>query len=97
MKLRVKYSSRLVRKGYTAWVLYPFVFFRASRTYVSDKLFRHELEHTYQVERDGWLVFYIKWLYYRIKHGYLANPYEVEARLASVQPLTKYERITKGD
>lgn len=95
MKLRVMYSSKLVRKGYTAWVLFPFVFFRCSKEDCTDKLFRHEMEHVYQVMRDGWWVFYIKYIYRLIKYGYMDNPYEVEARSRQNRPLTITERLFK--
>lgn len=95
MKLRIKYGSWMVRKGYTAWVLYPFMIFRAKKAGVSDVLFRHELEHVYQVRRDGWLVFYVKYLYYLARYGYLKNPYEMDAREAETQPLTTVEKGLK--
>lgn len=95
MKLRIIYNSRLVRKGYYAWVLYPFMFFRDDRDVVTDERFRHEMQHVYQVMRDGWWVFYAKYLWYLWKRGYLDNPYEIEARKAETQPLTVVERFFK--
>jgi len=95
MKLRIIYKSRLVRKGYNAWVLFPFMFFRQAKTDVSDTLFRHEFEHVYQVLRDGWLVFYVKWLYWHFRHGYRDNPYEIDAYHAQTQPLTTTEQYFK--
>ncbi len=96
MNPKVIYSSRLVRKGYGAWVLYPFMFFRAARENVADVLFRHELEHIYQVRRDGWWVFYVKYLYYLARYGYLDNPYELEAHARQGLRLTDTERELKG-
>lgn len=46
------------------------------------KLIRHELCHLEQIERDGRLIFSIKYLYWLARHGYRNNPYEVEARAA---------------
>lgn len=54
-------------------------------------LFRHELEHAYQQMRDGRFKFYLKYFYYSLRYGYDNNPYEVEAREAANQPLTKDE------
>lgn len=95
MKLRICYSSRLIRKKYAAWVLYPFIFIRDAKEDCSDRLFRHEMEHVYQVMRDGWWTFYIKYLYRLAKHGYMDNPYEVEARERENEPLTTAERYFK--
>ena len=95
MKLRICYSSRLIRKKYAAWVLYPFIFIRDAKEDCSDRLFRHEMEHVYQVMRDGWWTFYIKYLYRLAKHGYMDNPNEVEARERENEPLTTAERYFK--
>jgi hypothetical protein len=40
---------------------------------------RHELVHIEQIERDGPVMFSLKYLFWLLRHGYLANPYEVEA------------------
>jgi len=102
MKLRFKYAC----KGHWLWrwplgrsnakVLHPFILFAAPRKDVSDKLFRHEMEHVYQIMRDGWWTFYIKWLWHTYKLGYLDNPYEIKARTAAEMPLTATERNFKG-
>ena len=97
MKLRVIYGSRLVRKGYSAWVLFPFMFFRDKAEDVDDRLFRHEMQHVYQVLRDGWFVFYAKYLYQLAKYGYMDHPYEMEARDRENDPLTTVERFFKDD
>jgi len=95
MKLRVIYGSRLVRRKYGAWVMFPFMFFRGHRDEVTDALFRHEMEHVYQVLNDGWLVFYVKYLWWLCKHGYDKHPYELAARDAESKPLTTSERFFK--
>lgn len=95
MKLRVIYNSRLIRKGYNAWVLFPFMFFREAKEDVSDTLFRHEMEHVYQVMRDGWWRFYITYLWHLYRYGYMKIPYELEAYDRQTQPLTTVERYFK--
>ena len=95
MKLRVIYNTRLVRKGYGAWVLFPFMFFRQPRHEVSDQLFRHEMEHVYQVLRMGWWKFYATYLWYLWRHGYDDHPYEIEAYAVQDQELTPTEREFK--
>ncbi len=95
MKLRVIYNTRLVRKGYSAWVLYPFIFFRQKQEAVSDSLFRHEMEHVYQVMRMGWWTFYFKYLYYLWKLDYDDIPFEMAAHAMQDLVLTPTERRFK--
>ena len=99
MKIRVVYHSFIFRlpllNNYAGMVLYPFMLFKRSKEEVPDTLFRHELEHVYQVQREGWFKFYIKYLYLNVRKGYRNNPYEIEARDASVEPLTSEERKLK--
>ena len=45
-------------------------------------LLRHERCHLEQIERDGRLLFSIKYLYWLCRYGYKMCPYEVEARAA---------------
>ena len=95
MKLRIVYGSRLIPKGYRAWVLYPFMLFREQREVVGDVLFRHELQHVYQIHKDGWLRFYSLYLWWAFRYGYLNIPYEVEARHFEKTPLSSDERALK--
>lgn len=60
-----------------AFVFYPWIFINNPN---DKKLLAHELVHVMQVQRDGWLHFYLKYLYYHAKYGYKNNPYEIEAR-----------------
>lgn len=46
------------------------------------RLLRHERCHLEQIERDGRLLFSIKYLYWLCRYGYKNCPYEVEARAA---------------
>lgn len=42
-------------------------------------LWRHELVHAQQVERDGAVWFSVRYLWWLVRYGYRNNPYEVEA------------------
>lgn len=97
MKPKIIWSSWFVPPKYTAWVIAPFIFFKTSREDTSDRLFRHELEHIYQVNRDGWLKFYVRYLWWSLRHGYWNNPYEVDARAAQDEPLNPVERHWKDN
>ena len=46
------------------------------------RLLRHERKHLEQIERDGRILFALKYSWWTIRHGYWNNPYEVEARAA---------------
>ena len=48
----------------------------------NQRLLRHERCHLEQIERDGRLLFSIKYLYWLCRYGYKKCPYEVEARAA---------------
>lgn len=58
------------------------------------QLFRHELEHVYQIKRLGVLSFYWKYIKYAIKHKYRDIPFEVAAYDAAGKDveLTKEEQ-----
>lgn len=47
-----------------------------------DWLLRHERKHLEQMDRDGWVMFHLKYIWYTLRDGYWDNPYEVEARSA---------------
>ena len=46
------------------------------------RLLRHERKHIEQIERDGRLLFAIKYSWWALRYGYWKNPYEVQARAA---------------
>jgi len=72
-------------------VLYPYVLFKRPPDETPIRLFRHELQHVYQVRREGWWKFYLTYLWYLLRYGYRNNPYEVEARAVQEDPLTAEE------
>jgi hypothetical protein len=58
---------------------------------LSPEIFKHELEHAYQVMREGTWRFYLKYFYYSLRYGYHNNPFEIEAFAQQRKPLTKSE------
>lgn len=83
MKLRIKYNHwylKYIASGYAGMVIYPWILFKYPKDKVTDYLFRHEMQHVYQIERTGWIKYYAKWLWYTMTKGYINNPYEIEAR-----------------
>lgn len=88
-------------------VLWPWMWLRPVRTYPAyppaefpewyeareRQLYRHELEHCYQVKRLGILRFYATYLWYQIRYGYKKNPFEVEANEREDTPLTAHEEL----
>ena len=43
-------------------------------------LIRHETKHLEQIERDGRVMFSLKYIWWTVRYGYFNNPYEREAR-----------------
>lgn len=85
-------------------VLWPWMWLRPVRQYdrdddvykawyqtATDKLYRHELQHCYQVASLGRLKFYAKYLWFQVRYGYKKNPFEVEANQRENDPLTEDE------
>jgi hypothetical protein len=97
MKIRPVYKFLPLRWSWIGGItIYPFIFFKRSREEVTDTLFRHELQHIYQVQEHGWLKFYLSYLWESIRHGYKGNKYELEANAVENQPLTAYEQSIKA-
>jgi hypothetical protein len=99
LEIRPRYQSPVLRLM-PAWVgavtIYPWILFREGRGAITDVGFRHELEHCYQVRRVGWLRFYLTYLWQAMRVGYDKIPYEVEANLMQVIPLTAEEALLKA-
>lgn len=99
MKIRVIYNFILFRwwKWIGGMVLYPFILFKRPKKDITDSLFRHEMEHIYQIRREGFLKFYLKNLWYNLAKGYKNNPFEMEAYAIQYTPLTDMERKIKDN
>ena len=97
MKIRPVYNFILLRKSWIGGItIYPFIFFKRKKEEVTDTLFRHELQHIYQVRELGWLSFYLSYLWENIRHGYKGNRFELAADLMENTPLTDAERKIKN-
>ncbi len=84
--------SWLRKLGVGGVVIWPNVFFGREAGDISNWLFRHELEHCYQIIRAGGpFRFYIKYFYYSVRYGYKKNPYELEAHDRQGNQLTHHE------
>lgn len=70
---------RFIPRRIDGIVLWPFILMRSRMDDGANWLYVHEYEHVKQIERDGLVVFYFKYLYYQLRYGYEKNPYEVEA------------------
>ena len=96
MKIKYKHWIFRLMPRWAGMVIYPYVLFKRGPDEVSDRLFRHELEHYYQVQRVGWWKFYTTYLFYNLTEGYKNNPYEIEARNRENDELTQEERNLKN-
>lgn len=91
MKVRFKHPWFKIFPGGGA-VFSDYVLFKRKPDEVSQRLFRHELEHVYQIEREGAAKFYARYIWRTLRYGYKRNPYERQARAAEDLPLTEKER-----
>ncbi len=73
----VKVSWLPLPRRFVAITIAPFIFHKVP---LSEALKRHELVHIEQVNRLGWVRFYVTYLWYSIKYGYDKNPFEIEAK-----------------
>lgn len=90
---------------YRGVVLYPYIIMRPriflTKTLGADlmnnkleleTLFRHELEHCYQIQRYGVLRFYLKYVWIFLLKGYRNHSLELEATEVQRVKLTPIER-----
>ena len=70
-------------------VIYPYVIIKGKN--YSKRLFRHELQHCYQIEERGVWGFYSQYVIDILKYGYRKHPDEVEAYRIERDPLTEIE------
>ncbi len=74
-------------------VIWPRVMFSEKASDLPTWVFRHELQHAYQIMRDGAFMFYLKYFFYSLRYGYRDNPYEVDAIMHEYLPLTEREEL----
>jgi hypothetical protein len=84
----VKWMQKCNIAGMVVW---PKMMFAMPLEDVPRSLFKHELQHVYQIMREGPFWFYLKFFLYSLRYGYKQNPFEVEAREAQKQLLTEDE------
>ena len=68
--------------GFDGWASFWRVAYLMPGHEHDQRLIRHELCHLRQIERDGRVVFAVRYLWWLLRYGYRGNPYEVEARAA---------------
>jgi hypothetical protein len=55
------------------------------------KLYRHELQHCYQIKKRGVVMFYLRYVLLNLIKGYHNHPDEIEARQYENEKLTPLE------
>jgi len=70
------------RCGLHGWTSFWGAIYLAPGYKMHQGLIRHERKHLEQMQRDGKLVYLIKYSFWLLRYGYKMNPYEVEARAA---------------
>ena len=106
MKLIVLYNMERTRfgrwfmEGYPAkFHAFPFIglmTFTGPKEHRSDMLIKHELIHYYQAQREGWLMWNIRYYHELWTVGYMNVGYEIEAYDGMYEPLTLGERTLIG-
>ena len=86
--MKVKTATGLIRAymklcGFRGWASFWRTVYIMPGYEHDQRLIRHEAEHLEQIERDGRLVFAVRYLWWLARYGYQANPYEVQARAAA--------------
>jgi len=72
-------------------VIYPYIVFSVRAP--SRRLFKHELEHCYQIQSMGVWGFYSSYILKFLRYGYRKHPYEIEAYEYERESLTDIEEI----
>lgn len=72
--------------GFAGWASFWRVIYVLPGHEHDERLLRHERKHLEQIERDGRLLFTVKYLWWLCRYGYLMSPYAVEARVAELIP-----------
>lgn len=68
--------------GFAGITLPPFGIYILNERIDDLRLRRHEEEHWRQSRQYGVIGFYVRYLWYTLRHGYRNNPLEVQARKA---------------
>jgi len=72
--------------GYRGWTSFWSTVYVLPGSETDARLLRHEQCHLMQIERDGRLLFAVKYSWYALRYGYAKNPYELEAERAADGP-----------
>lgn len=85
--MKVKTATGLIRAymklcGFRGWASFWNTVYVVPGRESDQRLLRHERCHLEQIQRDGRLVFTVRYLWWLARYGYHANPYEAEARAA---------------
>lgn len=74
----------LRRLGFASWTSFWGAIYVLPGREADERLLRHERQHLEQIERDGRILFSVKYLWWLARYGYWNNTYEVEARAAEL-------------
>ena len=106
MKIVVLYNMERTRfgrwfmEGYPAkFHAFPFIdlmTFTGPKEHVSETLVKHELIHFYQAQREGWLMWNIRYYRQLWTIGYMNITYEKEAYERMYEPMTHAEWMLVG-
>ena len=96
MKFKIVYNAWWMRKGW-AMVFFYWMWVNLNKSEFTNRHYRHELQHCYQVKRMGRIKFYASYIWLWLRHGYNNHPYEIEADERQFDPLTDQEKQWLAD
>lgn len=68
--------------GFAGWTSFWSTVYVLAGHETDQRLLRHERCHLDQIQREGRICFAVRYLWWLVRYGYQANPYEIEARSA---------------
>ncbi len=78
--MKIVYNRLLPFRGYAAMAFFGVILARRECRPLSASTVRHEDIHMAQAaDCRGWILFYLRYLWYWLRYGYRRNPFEREA------------------
>lgn len=79
--MKIIYNSLIPFRGYKAMMLFGVIFARKKFKPLSAVTVNHESIHAAQAKDcHGYFLYYCRYIWQRICHGYKGNPFEIEAK-----------------
>jgi len=78
--MKIIYNKVIPFRGFSAIMLFGVIFARREYEPLPERVINHESIHKAQAkENGGYVLYYVKYIYWWIRKGYRNNPFEKEA------------------